>query len=193
MYLVLINVTVPRSSSAGSGQATSTSALRGPPRKPRQSGHALWVGNLPPGTNIVDLKDYFSRDATADIESVFLISKSNCAFVNYKSEASCDAAMKRFHETRFQGVRLVCRLRRGGSASPAPQQIETQVASQIQASVPLQPEERVKEKYFVVKSLTLEDLERSVQSGVWATQAHNEEALSKAYEVSQPTPTQTSN
>lgn len=42
---------------------------------------------------------------------------------------------------------------------------------------------RVPEKYFVVKSLTLQDLEASVRSGVWATQSHNEVALNHAYEV----------
>src|SRR6201996_5238392 len=97
-----------------------TSALRGPPRKPKQSGHALWVGNLPPATHIIDLKDHFAREATEDIESVFLISKSNCAFVNYKTEASCAAAMTRFHDSRFQGVRLVCRLRRGSASTVGP-------------------------------------------------------------------------
>ncbi|RMD44354.1 hypothetical protein DV735_g819, partial [Chaetothyriales sp. CBS 134920] len=106
-----------------SNSSLQTSGLRGPPRKPKQSGHALWVGNLPPGAQIMDLKDHFSSEATDDIESVFLISKSNCAFVNYKTEASCTAAMVRFHDSRFQGV---------------------------------------KEKFFVVKSLTIEDLERSV-------------------------------
>ena len=44
--------------------------------------------------------------------------------------------------------------------------------------------EKVPEKFFVVKSLTIEDLERSLQTGVWATQAHNEDALNKAYQVS---------
>lgn len=44
--------------------------------------------------------------------------------------------------------------------------------------------EKVKEKFFVVKSLTIEDLERSVHSGIWATQAHNEDALNRAYMVS---------
>ena len=47
------------------------------------------------------------------------------------------------------------------------------------------PLEKVKEKFFIVKSLTIEDLERSVSSGIWATQAHNEASLNKAYEVSQ--------
>jgi len=43
---------------------------------------------------------------------------------------------------------------------------------------------RVQEKFFVVKSLTVEDLEMSVRNGIWATQAHNEAALNKAYEAS---------
>ncbi|TKA63861.1 hypothetical protein B0A49_11288, partial [Cryomyces minteri] len=38
------------------------------------------------------------------------------------------------------------------------------------------------EKFFVVKSLTLQDLETSVRTGTWATQAHNEETLNRGYE-----------
>ena len=204
-YPMLIEEVVRRTSSNSSLQA---SVLRGPPRKPRQSGHALWVGNLPPGTHIVDLKDHFSRDATFDIESVFLISKSNCAFVNYKTESSCAAAMARFHDSRFQGVRLVCRLRRGSNSGPGTPQATSSAPPAIQSpnitaseaivdgntpihqapnaesTAEMENQERVKEKYFVVKSLTVEDLECSVASGVWATQAHNEEALNKAYQVS---------
>ena len=41
-----------------------------------------------------------------------------------------------------------------------------------------------KDKFFIVKSLTVEDLELSVRNGIWATQSHNEEALNKAYQVS---------
>ena len=44
------------------------------------------------------------------------------------------------------------------------------------------------EKFFIVKSLTLQDLELSVRNGIWATQTHNEEALNKAYEVNFPAP-----
>ena len=40
-----------------------------------------------------------------------------------------------------------------------------------------------KDKFFIVKSLTVEDLELSVRNGIWATQSHNEEALNKAYQV----------
>jgi hypothetical protein len=187
---------------------------RGPPRKPKQSGHALWVGNLPPGTTVVALKDHFSREATKDIESLFLISKSNCAFVNYRTEASCTAAMHRFHDSRFNGVRLVCRLRRSSApASGVPTGPSAMVRNQQASASPpktprldkeaadgLQdglteslPEKGAEEiigsvnsssKYFIVKSLTLQDLELSVRNGIWATQSHNEDVLNKAFRVS---------
>ncbi|KAF2683438.1 hypothetical protein K458DRAFT_305401 [Lentithecium fluviatile CBS 122367] len=189
----------------------ASSIPRGPPRKPKQSGHALWVGNLPPGTTVVALKDHFSRDATKDIESLFLISKSNCAFVNYRTEASCTAAMHRFHDSRFNGVRLVCRLRRSSApASGIPTGPSAMVGSQTASgSPPRSPEVDVEgaqvegeaavgksseevreastssEKYFIVKSLTLQDLELSVRNGIWATQSHNEEALNKAFETAE--------
>ncbi|KAI9674512.1 MAG: hypothetical protein M1817_001850 [Caeruleum heppii] len=188
--------------------ALQPSMPRGPPRKPKQSGYALWVGNLPPGTNVMDLKEHFSREATSTIESVFLISKSNCAFVNYKTEEACAAAMSRFHDSRFQGVRLVCRLRRS-SASPAPgvptgpaaataagpqrhsapavlDEVSVEQARETGGSMNSPKKEgaltKVKEKFFVVKSLTVEDLDLSVRNGIWATQAHNEAALNAAYE-----------
>ncbi|THV86416.1 hypothetical protein D6D17_02643 [Aureobasidium pullulans] len=208
---------------------------RGPPRKPRQSGYALWVGNLPPDTTIIALKEHFSREATNDIESLFLIAKSNCAFVNYRTEAACMAAMERFHDSRFQSVRLVCRPRRGtpngGSSSSTPDSITPNSSNEndkpsrkvvprlpsgpviVDSSAGHSPKKatqqklsespegtdgvdgangvdgaagfnsaRVPEKYFVVKSLTLQDLEASVRNGVWATQSHNEVALNRAYE-----------
>ncbi|KAK3677738.1 hypothetical protein LTR78_002588 [Recurvomyces mirabilis] len=193
---------------------------RGPPRKPKQSGHALWVGNLPPAANVTDLKDHFSRDATKDIESLFLISKSNCAFVNYTSEAACAAAMNRFHDSRFHGVRLVCRLRRGSTtilalaksvdetSSPSPSSEKPLTPSGVMLSAtpespvivgtpqladglgvatdesaisPSVDTTKVPEKYFIIKSLTVQDLEASVRNGTWATQSHNETGLSRAY------------
>lgn len=158
------------------------------------------------------LKDHFSRDATKDIESLFLISKSNCAFVNYRTEASCTAAMHRFHDSRFNGVRLVCRLRRSSApASGVPTGPSAMVGSQASSgtppelatdgevdtaktegqSVPRKSSEEAREtstspdKYFIVKSLTLQDLELSVRNGIWATQSHNEETLNKAFENSE--------
>ena len=192
---------ISRQSSGSS--SIGPSIPRGPPRKPKQSGHALWVGNLPPGTNVIDLKDHFSRDATQEIESVFLISKSNCAFVNYRSEEACSSAMTRFHDSRFHGVRLVCRLRRtlaapvpGVPTGPAASQPFSPTAASrseeatrnTKPSDPAESEQpnqdKAKERFFVVKSLTVEDLELSARNGIWATQAHNEAALNEAYSVS---------
>ena len=44
---------------------------------------------------------------------------------------------------------------------------------------------KVSDKYFIMKSLTVEDMELSVRNKIWATQAHNEDALNLAYEVRQ--------
>lgn len=187
------------------------SGLRGPPRKPRQSGNALWVGNLPPATQILDLKDHFSRDATKDIQSVFLISKSNCAFVNYKTDAAMIAAMTRFHEADFQGARLICRPRQsvsGGSVAAIIPQFHSARNARLPAQSALQAIARNRQlaaealatagdtpgiavstpapdpnRYFVLKSLTVEDLVLSVSTGIWATQAHNEDALNQALKV----------
>lgn len=151
------------------------------------------MGNLPPGASVLELKDHFSQDATHDIESVFLISKSNCAFVNYNSAGSCAAALARFHDSRFQGVRLVCRLRKGVSVPGSgtrgmpealaipPGDEELPVVAES-GPAPTHDGPRL-DRYFVVKSLTVEDLELSKQSGIWATQTHNEINLNQAFEV----------
>ena len=116
--------------------------------------------------------------------------------------------MPRFHDSRFQGVRLVCRLRRTPAAAspgiptgpaalsnqaPAGQAAEKLHDSSLEESNQLEQTSerggaaRVMDKYFVVKSLTVEDLELSARNGIWATQSHNEDALNKAFKVSQST------
>jgi RNA recognition motif-containing protein len=177
------------------------SILRGPPRKPKQSGHALWVGNLPTNTSVVELKDHFSMDATKDIASVFLISKSNCAFVNYRTEEACDAAVQRFNESLFKGLRLVCRQRKASNAGigapSGPSQRDSsrperrgstvdddQDQPDEDATETVAPRPRSKDRFVIVKSLTVQDLEQSVRNGIWATQTHNEASLNEAYEVS---------
>lgn len=155
------------------------------------------------------------------LESLFLISKSNCAFANYKDEASCLAAQQKLHESKFQSVRLVSRLRKntvegvagitaptGPSAAtphhaPVPEPKENLSATTTEVepsssengtpSISSAPEPKIspaavdgsahKDKFFVLKSLTVEDLELSVRTGIWATQAHNEENLNKAFKV----------
>lgn len=144
------------------------------------------------------------------LESLFLISKSNCAFANFKVEASCTTAQMKIHNSRFQTVRLVSQLSRGSKAPTVPRTAPTGpasgTASESTRAQDLTPESEAKpieapvtakvrdtrggkdidlpkDKFFIVKSLTVEDLELSVRNGIWATQSHNEEALNKAYQV----------
>lgn len=170
----------------------------------------------------------------AGLESLFLISKSNCAFANFKDEESCIAAQQKLHDSKFQSIRLVSRLRKntveGASgvtaptgpgeapvaapsqppaaaaaedatprtdcASEAKEAASTTVSEtgEAKSDAPITPTadgagstttaQTQKDKFFILKSLTMEDLELSVQTGIWATQAHNEEALNKAFAVS---------
>lgn len=146
---------------------------------------------------------------TVGLESLFLISKSNCAFANFKDEAACAAAQMKIHDSRFQTVRLVSRLRRNSVGTAVGVSVPTGPAALSPPSNPLvarsitpdsdtKPKEGeeeagepktaddasgTKDKFFIVKSLTVEDLELSVRNGIWATQSHNEDALNKAYQV----------
>ena len=147
------------------------------------------------------------------LESLFLISKSNCAFANFKDEPSCIEAQQKLHDSKFQSVRLVSRLRKntvegaGGATAPTgpaaasnnPAAIVNDDASNLSPSdtdipspktkqapvkgVNTTVEELEPDKFFILKSLTVEDLELSVRTGIWATQSHNEDSLSKAFKV----------
>lgn len=160
----------------------------------------LWVGNLPPGVAIVDVKDFFSRSATHDIESVRLISKSNCAFVNYRTEAACQAAAQRFDDARMLGFRLSCRMRNAASGSNQQQKLrkDTEAPSTTACDSPIIDVTAVTEavskqslahlpaRYFILKSLTEQDIAASIRSGQWSTQIHNEGPLNDAHKVSLP-------
>jgi RNA recognition motif. (a.k.a. RRM, RBD, or RNP domain) len=81
--------------SAGISSDPENLLPRGPPRKPKQSGFALWVGNLPRDVSLEELKEFFAMN---ELESIFLIQKSNCAFVNYKTEEACSTALSMFND-----------------------------------------------------------------------------------------------
>jgi RNA recognition motif-containing protein len=177
---------------------------RGPPRKPKQSGNALWVGNLPPDTDLSALKDHFAYESKDEIQSVFLISKTSCAFVNYRTENGSTAAMARFHNSNFNGARLVCRPRKTSEPEHT-EHVEqaSEAGSGIEAStdeadmesmettietapggIPYTHSSNARFRYFILKSLTVEDLDMSVRTGTWATQGHNETVLNEAFDVS---------
>lgn len=150
---------------------------------------------------------------TNGLESLFLIAKSNCAFANFKDEASCIAAQVKLHESRFQSVRLVSRLRKneldgstgsspptgpalgpGNSTRPAGQSNSAAKVDGVSSAATIDGTEhstttvsdaiaKHHDRFFILKSLTVDDLELSVQTGIWATQPHNEETLTDAFKV----------
>ncbi|KAJ6464666.1 YT521-B-like domain-containing protein [Mycena vitilis] len=188
--------------------------------------------------------------------SIFLISRSSCAFVNYETEVHLLAAIARFNGVPLRAAdprcaRLVCRARRkdddlragvGGqrgmgmhsrwvkaqvgkarddadasvsstsrSASDSGRSHEPSMSALSIASsdddAPTRPPPRpykagsnssgshastnssllrthFPQRFFILKSLTREDLDLSVQTGVWATQKHNEGILDRAFRTS---------
>ncbi|KAK8081644.1 hypothetical protein PG996_000425 [Apiospora saccharicola] len=175
-----------------------SNVVRGPPRKPRQSGNAIWIGNLPPQTDLMSLVYHVCQEASG-LESLFLISKSNCAFANFKDEQSCVEAQQKLHDSKFQSVRLVSRLRKStvegtagqtaptGPAATSPhvqvvpvEVVEDQPDTKTESRITT---EKVPDDHREAPAVDVEDLELSVRNGVWATQSHNEEALNDAYKA----------
>lgn len=74
------------------------------------------------------------------------------------------------------------------TATPADPGEGDSIAPELGSAAPVTgndpPPARLVDRYFIVKSLTVEDLELSKQSGIWATQSHNEAAMNQAFEVS---------
>ena len=77
-------------------------ATRGPPQKPKQSEPSLWVGGLPTGVRIEDVRDHSSQGATEEIVSVFLM-KSNSAIMSYRTRVATISAVQRFGGSRMSG------------------------------------------------------------------------------------------
>uniref|UniRef100_A0A1D1Z9D6 Zinc finger CCCH domain-containing protein 45 n=1 Tax=Anthurium amnicola TaxID=1678845 RepID=A0A1D1Z9D6_9ARAE len=185
-------------------------------KKPKQLDKALWVGNLPDTTTQDELKEFFADE---NMESVFHIKKSNCAFVNYKTHEAVMEAVHKYNDTEFKDIKLVCRPRK---QTPADLKLKTEsLSALISENTPpptpseagstsstrsrrssLPPRQRIRQpsiasmspassvsslkpssqnRYFILKSLTQDDLDISVKSGYWATQPHNEAALNKAF------------
>ncbi|GKT63638.1 YT521-B-like splicing factor [Colletotrichum tofieldiae] len=160
-------------------------------------------------SDLMHLVHHVCKEANG-LESLFLISKSNCAFANFKDEQTCVTAQQKLHDSKFQSVRLVSRLRKStvegatgvtaptgpaaSSGSQTPHDVTTQPATAENATETATPETSEvkpattaiettpqKDKFFILKSLTVEDLELSVRTGIWATQSHNEETLNAAF------------
>lgn len=98
---------------------------------PNRSEWVMWVGNVPGDATHDELWRFIKYPAPAvspgpehnngledsGAMSIFLISRSSCAFVNYQSEEHLNCAIAHFNETKLRPhdrrcPRLVCRARR---------------------------------------------------------------------------------
>ncbi|KAF9974789.1 hypothetical protein BGZ73_001723 [Actinomortierella ambigua] len=94
-------------------------------KKPKELDKAMWVGNVSSDTTVADLQAIFEAppteeegDIQVDVpESIFILAKSNCAFVNYATHEAVHRAVKRFHDREFKSTRLVCRPRKDPGSS----------------------------------------------------------------------------
>ncbi len=116
----------------------SASSHGAPPERPlvRRSYHpnppshrsewVMWVGNVPSDASHDELWRFFNQPLPSKplddpgptgVMSIFLISRSSCAFINFESEAYLHKAISRFHGQPLRSndprcPRLVCRVRR---------------------------------------------------------------------------------
>ncbi|KAJ7133479.1 YT521-B-like domain-containing protein [Mycena epipterygia] len=204
-----------------------------------------------------------SGNAGSGVLSIFLISRSSCAFINYETEAHLHIAIERFNGVPLRAdprcPRLVCRVRRkdddlragvggqrgmgmhtrwvkakskgaaaaaaredsasasdsGTSSSDAARSLAASTSALSLGSSddndndgagPVRPPPRAQtgsnssgsyastnssllalhfpQRFFILKSLTRDDLDLSVRTGVWATQKHNEGILDRAFRTS---------
>ncbi|GLB38684.1 putative YT521-B-like domain containing protein [Lyophyllum shimeji] len=85
----------------------------------------MWAGNVPSDATHDELWRYFNQppeddsdpSALTGVLSIFLISRSSCAFVNYDSEEHLDAAIQQFNGRALRPsdprcARLLCRVRK---------------------------------------------------------------------------------
>lgn len=178
------------------------------------------MGSLPADTSVLLLKDHFAEGFKNEIESVFVILKSNCAFINYTTEVVCREAVKKFHGSTFDSAVLSCRIQKspaeatqeeaqvgepGGnvpivSRNESPSElsptVSTDSSSFSKAATELEDDQKTmaeeeeeeeekqgEDRFFIIKSLSIQDLVLSVRYGLWTTQSHNEEVLNNAFKV----------
>ncbi|KEF52684.1 uncharacterized protein A1O9_11101 [Exophiala aquamarina CBS 119918] len=134
----------------------------------------------------MSLRDYFSEAAPYNVLSVAYNPDAKYAFVNFTSEGSRAAAITHAATNMFEGRRLDCRIRQGSMSRSTkvhygmsyPGRASFTVSSQQSNSVEQQAQELLhfpevlqaewgKDKYFILKSFSLDALSRSIETGQW--------------------------
>ncbi|CAK5283817.1 unnamed protein product [Mycena citricolor] len=166
---------------------------------------AMWVGNLPPDVTHEELHKFFTAPPSLSVDSlldrlngvvsIISLRRSACAFVNYKTARSLEIALVRFHGSclRKDSVKaLICRVQGEFDNSipnpvPAdPRQITVELKDKATGSEDAAlsgslGDHGILKRFFVMKSFSQRDLDLSVETGLWATQRHNEFFLDQAF------------
>ncbi|KAM0756608.1 hypothetical protein T439DRAFT_321311 [Meredithblackwellia eburnea MCA 4105] len=248
------------------GKARGAVLKSGLPAVPNRSPWAMWVGNIPSDATIEELWRFFgsrrqavsgempvgAMEGSSGVESIHIISRSNCCFINYISEDTLLEAIRltngasiRPHDRRCKP--LLCRKRmmeddaRSGVGAQRSQGLHRdhvkslrKATRTVDGMIPtvgttfveaaenehlvhsmVEPMSQSLEavgsgsgnddddgneeqssgksttssffarwypkRFFVLKAHSNHDLEDSVKSGLWRTQAHNEVVLDQAF------------
>ncbi|KAF8262573.1 YT521-B-like domain-containing protein [Lactarius quietus] len=187
------NEEAPRAPSLTSRNQERRSYHPNPPA--HRSDWVMWAGNVPANVTQDELREFFDQlpedreHVYGGVLTVFLISRSNCAFVNFESEAQLEAATARFNGQSIRPddqrcPRLVCRVRRKEDDLMAG--VGAQRGSGMHIKWVKEQRARVQREQAgtVGSPRDMSDLDLSVQKNIWATQRHNEEILDQAYRTS---------
>ncbi|ORX37191.1 YT521-B-like domain-domain-containing protein [Kockovaella imperatae] len=112
-----------RRSWSGPGSERMERKAYHPQAPANRSDWVMWVGNVPPGSSHEELWGFFNQPIPSSREpwrgpaSIFLISRSSCAFVNLSCQEDLDIAVAFFNNKSLRPwdprcPRLVCRVRR---------------------------------------------------------------------------------
>ncbi|CAG8727657.1 18894_t:CDS:2, partial [Acaulospora morrowiae] len=169
--------------------------------KPKELDKALWVGNLPDSTTHEELKEFFAdenmetHEAVVDavekynekeFKGIKLVcrprkqtpadlkksgSRSSLVSENTSPPTPSEAGSTESSSTRSRR-----------SSVPPRQRIRQSSITSASTTSPISPSKPPSQnRYFILKSLTQDDLDISVQNGLWATQPHNEAPLNRAF------------
>ncbi|OCT50284.1 hypothetical protein CLCR_07216 [Cladophialophora carrionii] len=167
--------------------------------------NALWVGNIPSNTSVMRLRDYFSgaMPSQHDLLSISYNPDARYAFVNFRTDSARMLAIQQAAYHLFDGKRLDCRIRQNGSSrstkvnygldSGRPAQ-SISISSDAPSTLRHKVEELLhfpeadsaqygKEKYYILKSYSLETLYQSLGSGLWHVPKRHVERLNNAFQT----------
>ncbi|KIX07357.1 uncharacterized protein Z518_02010 [Rhinocladiella mackenziei CBS 650.93] len=165
--------------------------------------YALWVGNIPPKTTVMNLRDYFLQPNPQDLLSISYNPDAKYAFVNFNSETGRVAAIQQAASRLFEGKRLDCRIRqdsisRSTKVNYGLNQTGPQRSISICCDQPNNLRHKVeelshfpesdrsqwgKDKFYIIKSVSLQALYQSLEQGQWYIPKRHIERLNHAFQT----------